>query len=218
MRTAPVVRISRNDPSHAHAAARAALTSETFLNRIKKFHAANRRRTGVLRALRKTLGEHILLELIAREKGSREKWAAVLRGVSTEGTIEAVTLVFLRGRLFDPFGGIVTAHALARVFQRTLRSNDLTAALEIIDPVIRALCEFALENQDSAAGPLRRFCVATPRGVALGEFGQMSFIVKTWIDVETLMDPAKRAACAKAAGGQLVVAVEQGDCAANPPL
>jgi hypothetical protein len=183
------MRVAQNDPSLAHAVARAGIAA--LADRSTELYAKLDRKTikESARILHRHFGELVLVEEITRATGSRASASWVVLDASENGDDLQPLRVALAYR--NGFGSLnvsaypllISSHCAARILQRTTNTSDLKTS----GPML--LHHLAQAHQLVEAGGLTTTSVAqtsSPLGLILwsprrGAGGALLLIARTWI-------------------------------------
>jgi len=192
------LRIARNDPALAHAAARGEvrnLRAGTALL-IKRLERMTPKQGAVAVAVH--FGPLVLLEQVTRVIGSRPKG----RWLVLDAALDGHDLVLLRIEM-DKYGWSVTeghmrlsSHCVARLAQRTLGTADIRAAAS----VLRLHCAAALINgRDVIDGGTLFTCTAD--GALIWRRQAPDLYAATWLAADSMADPTLSALCQRSGIG-----------------
>lgn len=179
------MKIAQNDPSLAHAlATRRLREADERFSRMLKHEGKGRSPT--LKEIRRVLADSIVAEQIDRAKGERQRWILVAASPMRDEIGMLGIAQWNSSRNVREIG-IVTKHAVARMFQRTVGSADMREVFKRLGPFAAAMTMTL--DLNGRTGP--RIDLIGHGGALLGQWDDERGcpVFKTWVDGESASDP-----------------------------
>lgn len=190
--------VSRNDPGFAHSVAKTLVKNDMAAIEAAICKSKNR-----LKLIRAKYAGNIVHEVVLRDKGSRQSWTIFAMHPMQDGGFGLV--VFICSRTFTDTLMLAKfdTHAVARVIQRTVRSNAVGAVKSRLWLAARALVEMIeADNDPLQMIPLHIFM---REGAFLGDYDGQIVNVKTWVSAESAANPVIRGFCNQMADNSVLV-------------
>lgn len=193
------MKISRNDGTLAHALAKheAGERVSRDIARMRTYregYSGKRTMKGAFREMCAVFKEQAIHQIIEREKGSRAKgYLFVLEPLPT-GDMVLFVVVWQKGHAqYRETPIIVSHHAVARVMQRTVGADNLSACIEVLRSyVLWAAKEAADLNRKFPEG--MQLTVAGGGGALIFQPEGRDLVAKTWLAADMMADPKLKAA------------------------